>query len=228
MQCPTASVVRFRTSAVAATLLVHAGLVWLFIEEKQMDRRTAPPDQVMVNVWIHLPAPAPVDREPAMTPDPGDTAIRGVAPADLPVVVPPRADAPTSEPPLQPLPPAELIPSPPSQESRSDVDWYRQAETRAERLAAVEVEARDIAGRVVQRLREPCQPRDSSFEWNPQEERRGLLPLPFILIGERCGIGLGFFGCNLGALPEPNKHLFDDMQAGRTPRSSVPHHEHCN
>src|SRR5690606_16460608 len=117
MQCPTASVVRVRTSAVAATLLVHAGLVWLFIEEKQMDRRTAPPDQVMGKGWIRLPAPAPVDREPPMTPDPGRAGSRRVGRADPPVVVPPRSDAPPAEPPLQPVPSGELIPTP-SQESR--------------------------------------------------------------------------------------------------------------
>lgn len=226
MQCPTASVVRVRTSAVAATLLVHAGLVWLFIEDKQIDRRTTPPDQVMVKVWIHLPAP--IDRDRAMTSDPGQAAIRGVSRADPAGVVPPQPELPTSTPPLPSSSPSVLPPSPSPQEPGANIDWYGQLEARAARLADVEVENRDVAGRVIQRMREPCQPRDSSFEWSPQEKRRGLLPLPFIMIGERCVIGLGFFGCSLGALPEPDKHLFDDMQAGRTPRSSVPHHENCD
>ena len=218
MQCPTASVVRVRTSAVAATLLVHAGLVWLFIEEKQMDRRTTPLDPVMVSVWIHLPASAPADRDRAATSDPGETAIRGVGGADPAGVVPPQPELSTSTPPLSSLPPSTLPPSPPPQEPGANIDWYGQLEARAARLADAEVEDRDIAGRVIQRMREPCQPRDSSFEWSPQEERRGLLPLPYIMIGERCVVGLGFFGCSLGAMPEPNRHLFDDMQAGRTPR----------
>lgn len=44
----------------------------------------------------------------------------------------------------------------------------------------------------------------------------------------RCVVGLGFFGCPIGAPPEPNSHLFDDMKAGKTPDSSVPDVHYCD
>lgn len=54
------------------------------------------------------------------------------------------------------------------------------------------------------------------------------MPLPYMMIGERCVIGLGFFGCALGALPEPEKGLFDDMRAGLTQESSIPGVDTCD
>lgn len=79
-------------------------------------------------------------------------------------------------------------------------------------------------------MRKPCKPRDSSFEWHPAEKKAGLFPLPYVVIAERCVIGLGFFSCgiatNEGA--PPSKHLFDDMQGGRTPDSSVPDPDTCD
>ncbi len=77
-------------------------------------------------------------------------------------------------------------------------------------------------------LREPCKPRDSSFERGRDEKRAGLLPLPYVRVGKRCIVGLGFFACNLGELPKPNTHLFDDMQQGKTPDSSVPDPDFCD
>jgi hypothetical protein len=41
-------------------------------------------------------------------------------------------------------------------------------------------------------------------------------------------ITLGFFSCVFGALPPPEAHLFDDMQAGKTPDSSVPDPKFCD
>jgi hypothetical protein len=46
--------------------------------------------------------------------------------------------------------------------------------------------------------------------------------LPYMEIGKRCAIGLGFFGCGIGELPPPNGHLFDGMDDPDRERSSVP------
>jgi hypothetical protein len=45
--------------------------------------------------------------------------------------------------------------------------------------------------------------------------------LPYIRVGERCAIGLGFFGCGFGK-PPANGNLFDGMDAPDRDRSSVP------
>lgn len=79
-----------------------------------------------------------------------------------------------------------------------------------------------------QPLREPCKPKESSFQWKAGEPRAGLLPLPFVRIGERCIVGLGFFGCALGELPPPNDKMFDDMKKGEQSPSSVPDPHHCD
>src|SRR5690606_38370988 len=106
------------------------------------------------------------------------------------------------------------------------VDWALAAANRASNYGA-EVKPPAFNGPVA-KLREPCEPRDSSFEWSPVEKKAGLFPLPYVMLGERCVVGLGFFACALGDLPPPNKHLFDDMQQGLTPDSSVPDPHSCD
>lgn len=73
-----------------------------------------------------------------------------------------------------------------------------------------------------------CTPRQSSFEWDPEPDMFGIEGLlPFVRLGERCIAGLGFFGCGIGKLPEPNGNLFDDMKDPERPKSSVPDADGC-
>ncbi len=62
------------------------------------------------------------------------------------------------------------------------------------------------------------------FEWDPEPDQVGLAEgfIPYVRIGQRCVVGLGFFGCNLSKLPEANSHLFDGMHDPDRQRSSVP------
>lgn len=62
------------------------------------------------------------------------------------------------------------------------------------------------------------------FEWDPEPDRVGFAPgfIPYVRVGQRCVVGLGFFGCNLSKLPEANSHLFDGMHDPDRQRSSVP------
>lgn len=80
--------------------------------------------------------------------------------------------------------------------------------------------------------RKPCESPKSSFVWNPEIPHAGFtktpIPLPFVQLGKRCIVGLGFFGCNLGDLPEPNSHLFDDVKEGKTVKSSIPDPNVCD
>ncbi|WP_218042775.1 hypothetical protein [Steroidobacter gossypii] len=69
----------------------------------------------------------------------------------------------------------------------------------------------------------PCTRREHKFEWNPEEPRVGFSGgLPYIRLGERCAIGLGFFGCGFGAKPPANGDLFEHMDDPERDRSSVP------
>lgn len=122
----------------------------------------------------------------------------------------------------------EAPPAEPSEEaSPARIDWYAEA-ARLAAQGAGEPKAPATLGKPLQKMREPCKPRESSFEWSPEEAKAGLFPLPYVIIGERCLVTVGFFSCVLGELPPPNKHLFDDMQAGRTPDSSVPDPNVCD
>lgn len=212
-----APTLRTRAAACGSTLLVHLLVLLLLLQEDRVERsRPLPPRVLPVNVWIHLP-PLETPTRPAT----GEVtiALRGQpapAPVPVPEFVPRRAIV---------LPPADA--PAPTPEQRAGVDWYAEASKLAARAAQDEGPS-DGFGEPLQKMREPCEPRESSFKWNPEQKKYGLLPLPYIVIGEACVIGLGFFGCALGSPPEPNSHLFDDMRAGRTPESSVPHPNYCD
>jgi hypothetical protein len=103
------------------------------------------------------------------------------------------------------------------------IDWRGEGE----RMARITVEQAIQADhqRFAKPKSSPVQPakRPHQFEWNPEPETVGFAGLlPFVRLGKRCIVGLGFFGCALGELPEPNGHLFDDMRNPDRPRSSVP------
>ena len=68
------------------------------------------------------------------------------------------------------------------------------------------------------------------MEWNGKEDRRvGFASgLPFVRLGKRCVVGLGFFACNPGELPEVNGHLLDDMKDPERATSSVPDPNVCD
>ncbi|MEZ5457795.1 MAG: hypothetical protein R3E65_00290 [Steroidobacteraceae bacterium] len=74
-----------------------------------------------------------------------------------------------------------------------------------------------------------CKPRKGSWEWKAEPGKVGMAgPLPYVRVGKRCIVGLGFFGCALGEPPPPNDKLLDDMRKPDRPRSSVPGPEHCD
>lgn len=69
----------------------------------------------------------------------------------------------------------------------------------------------------------PCNPKTKKFEWNPEPSRVGFSGgLPYVRVGKRCAIGLGFFGCGFGELPPANGDLFEGMDDPERDRSSVP------
>lgn len=204
-----------RTAAGGLTLVVHGLLVTALLMEDRDLIRPLPASRAAALAWIHLasiripPAVESARRERSAT------AVRAIAPRGREIVVAP--------PPAQPAQPAsdsiaeEPVP-PPS-------DWELLAQQRGGTYGR-ETD-RTTFSAPVEKMRKPCRPRDSSFEWSPAEERSGLYPLPYVLVGERCVIGLGFLGCALGEMPPPNKHLFDDMQKGLTAKS-VPDPDSCD
>lgn len=103
-------------------------------------------------------------------------------------------------------------------------DWNLEA---ARAAAAVVDEA-------VRREKRKCEPSDTAnsflpkcqqepppkFDWAPPSA--GFAGgLPYVLVGENCIVGLGFFGCMLGK-QSANGHLLDHMRDPERDRSSVP------
>jgi hypothetical protein len=104
------------------------------------------------------------------------------------------------------------------------IDWYLEAERVASGAEWAEpnepkCRASDHPGSLRPECREPKRPSD----WEPEPARAGFEGLlPYVRLGKRCVIGLGFFGCGIGKLPEANGDLFDDMNDPDLLRSSVP------
>jgi hypothetical protein len=104
----------------------------------------------------------------------------------------------------------------------ASVDWTDEAQ-RAAAAAAAKVPTPDRSKCDSTGLGDPtlpnCKP-STAFKWAPP--KAGFANgLPYFTVGDRCVIGLGFFGCGLGKPPADGK-LFDGMDDPERPRSSVP------
>lgn len=216
MQRAAAAGAQGRLFAIAPTLVVHGLLLLLLLQEERVEgrERIRPQPVVAMGIWIQ---PRAADA-PATSRSPATEAGR-IAFAPVSTAVPDSAPSMESRQ-LEPTESANTGGTP-------AVDWYGEAGKLAARAAAADERSTSFS-KAPDTLREPCERRDSSFEWNPEHEKRGLLPLPYMFIGERCVIGLGFFGCALGALPGPNNRLFDDMKKGLASDSSVPGVDVCD
>jgi hypothetical protein len=158
---------------------------------------------------------------------------------DLPIEAsaPEPAPAPESEPePLAPsrpaieglLPLAEstaiTLPEEPQPTLGSNaIDWRLEAERSAHSVVKENATRREkrIGEHPPSPFREKPKPKE--FDWHPEPERAGFAGfIPYVRIGQRCVVGLGFFGCALGKKPEANGHLFDGMKDPNRVRSSVP------
>ncbi len=67
-------------------------------------------------------------------------------------------------------------------------------------------------------------------QWRPEPSRVGLANglLPYVRIGERCVIGLGFFACAVGKLPEGNaEEVLASLRDPERSESSVPDADDC-
>lgn len=192
-----------RGAALTLAILAHALLIagWSELSAKRRSAASAPAERRSVLLVI--------DIEPAKTPPPSHPAPASLR--DRPDELESTA--------ITVIPPQPA--SPPTTSEAPRVDWRLEAERSGR--AIVEDAARPglrAFGPAVAPA-EAAAPKE--FEWDPEPKRAGFAGgLPYVRLGKRCVVGLGFFGCAIGDLPEANGELFEGMRAPNRRESSVP------
>lgn len=105
-------------------------------------------------------------------------------------------------------------------------DWYEEAEQVAKSQAELILkDLKHVCDEAALRGEYPqgCRKYKKPDAWKPEPRKFGIAGLlPYVRLGKRCIVGLGFFGCGVGKLPEADKHVLDDMREPDRPRSSAP------
>jgi hypothetical protein len=109
---------------------------------------------------------------------------------------------------------------------RLGVDWEQEAVRVADAQAVpIFKELKQLCEQAALRGEQPpgCHRYKKPDAWTPEPKKFGFIGgLPYVRLSKRCILGLGFFGCGVGHLPDADGHVFDDMRDPDRPRSSVP------
>jgi hypothetical protein len=226
-----------RSGSVAAlvTLAVHCLFAILLLREARPLRPATSVPRTLEGTWIHLlPLTTPVLPEP-LPPEPVQEP-RSSDPITLPAEQRPSTAITLAPAPSAPAPSdtGPQVESETAAQPRPWTDWQLEAEKlAARREREMFLEEEGFSG-PLQKLREACKPYQSSMfpekkppEVPPRSWQEGATPPGSVMLGGT-RVGVVGLGIPIGAKPEPNKHLFDDMMAGRTPRSSVPDPNTCD
>lgn len=178
----------------------HLSVLLLLVISGRLDQATKRGDEPIQMVFLNLP-----ERQTPSPPEAHQTRTVRSSKRNM--------HAPVSTPNAIELPPI----TPP-------IDWTQEAKIVARtrwQLLGTDRTCEDTGGAnsKLPRCRKPNRP----FQWNPKPPQAGVEGLlPYVRLGKHCVIGLGFFGCGIGKLPEANGHLFDDIKDPDRSRSSVP------
>ena len=199
-----------RRSVVAAgAIAAHALIFWLWAQTDSAPGKDTP---AFVGVWL-LPAPAPsVDAKPIAR-----TAPDAMRPHRRPPDLAPGPVDPGQNPSM-----SDAAQAPPA------IEWSDAATAAAEHAAtrSDRPDASSFTPPPSRRKRCPRQPSDT--EWKAEPKQYGFAGgLPFVRLGKRCVLGLGFFGCALGDPPPANIHLLNGRDPATESDSSVPDVEGC-
>jgi hypothetical protein len=194
---------RSRDCAVAIVVVVgHMLLILLWERVSRQTEQTTASDSAFETTLRLLPAPVSTgnDRSDFSGPAP-------VLPSSpLPSISPPALPAIASLPPEAPA---------------HTIDWRHEAERAARDAthAITQPQARSFGPKP----RAPAGTAPKQFEWSPEPKTVGFSGLlPYVRLGKRCFLGLGFFGCAFGELPKANGALLEHMDDADRPVSSVP------
>jgi hypothetical protein len=191
----------------------HALLILVFTSSKRVQSTAVDSPSPGVLLLLDLPSEAeslePVPQAPQL--------------ASVPVITP-RLPAPDIDTESTAITlPDEAQPEGPGTNA---IDWRREAERSAR--AVVEQGAKSVEKHIGEHPPVPSafqkKKPPKEFPWDPEPKKAGFAAgfIPYVVIGQRCVVGLGFFGCALGKKPPANSHLFDGMHDPDRQRSSVP------
>jgi hypothetical protein len=206
-----------RAIAIGLALLMHVLLFLLALRSSRSPPQAVVEQIQFVSLWADI---KPLTEPKAVEVPPPESTSRAKTTRPAPNVAPSATTLSNED-----------VSTAISPRSERPIDWQREATSAARRQAERPGELENSNAQP-KTARKPCEPSESSLVWNPETPRAGFtrtpIPLPFVQLGKRCMIGLGFFGCTLGALPEANSHLFDDIAEGKTMKSSVPDPHICD
>ena len=194
---------RRRFVALVVVVALHFFLVLLWVLQP-IYVRVVGGDRSSVLFFVEAPRPQTTPPPPTVQPQ---------ATQATPTIIPaPRTLEQTSSAPTAPSPSATI-------------DWTAQASEAAATVVdkAIREDTRKCdPSDSPNSFLPPCNPRIKKFEWNPEPRVGFSGGLPYVRIGERCAVGLGFFGCGFGEPPPANGDLFEGMDDPERDRSSVP------
>lgn len=185
--------------SIGLVLIGHTLLVLLFVQVRHRDR----PAEAASRTTLFFIEPSSRVSEPS------------------PQLVVPRATTLVIPPPTLPSEVVDVTPATtPSIAGRSS-DWRGEAQRSASR--AIEAHTAPKPRGFEERAPASREAKQRKFNWDPSPGRFGISGgLPYMELGKRCVIGLGFFGCGIGKLPQPDGTLFEDMDDPNRSRDSVP------
>jgi hypothetical protein len=195
--------------ALATWVAILAGHVAAILVLVRLDVPSASSDLPPSPAFVWLPRLEAIPPPPVPVPAAKTQPIQGIA----------RQAPPTRPTAAQPAPVTAPTPS---------IDWYQQGAIAARQQSSAKTGPQTFS-KPPTVLRSACKPKPSHFKWKTPRTGRtvGDLHLPYIKLGKRCVVGLGFFGCNVGALPEVDGHLLDDFRDPDRSTSSVPSIDEC-
>jgi hypothetical protein len=211
-----------RFGILAIVLGGHVLLVMLFSSSKPADPRRSEPGSAPREVMVLLDLESRPEEEPPAKRTPESAPSSASARRS-------RVDRPreASRNESAESPESSAIDAPDDPEGIPKIDWQREREITANSMAPklLKEQQRKCAEAARTGAATPpgCKKRSYETDWEPEPKRAGMQGLiPFVRIGKRCVVGLGFFGCAIGKLPEADGTLFKDMRDPNRPRSSVP------
>lgn len=207
---------RRRTAVLGLVILGHALLVVLFLQPDVLIKIEV--KEAVLSVPLLDMSRLSSVRSPVSIPKPDAKMAKAKKLAPPPDGVAVALDS---------SPGSDAISSSDKPPSQLRIDWYQQAGqvASAQAESIFEEFKRTCAVAALQgEQRAECRKYKKPDAWVPQPKEFGINGgLPYLRLGKRCIVGLGFFGCGVGKTPDANAHVFDDMRDPDRPRSSAAH-----